>query len=157
MISNAFLCDEMLQGLGRWLRAAGYDTLIANPGDKDKYLVQTAIDSQRYLLTRDKKMSEIKHADSVVILLQSNSIPTCIQELTERLNINWLFAPFSRCLLCNNPLEKANERARKRAPESIKAQQSVFYYCVKCDKLYWEGGHVRRMKNKLAAYHQGQW
>jgi hypothetical protein len=24
-----FLCDEMLRGLGRWPRAAGYDTVIA--------------------------------------------------------------------------------------------------------------------------------
>jgi hypothetical protein len=27
-----FLCDEMLRGLGRWLRAAGYDTVIAEVG-----------------------------------------------------------------------------------------------------------------------------
>jgi uncharacterized protein len=27
-----FLCDEMLRGLGRWLRAAGYDTVIADGG-----------------------------------------------------------------------------------------------------------------------------
>jgi hypothetical protein len=27
-----FLCDEMLHGLGRWLRAAGYDTVIAESG-----------------------------------------------------------------------------------------------------------------------------
>jgi uncharacterized protein with PIN domain len=26
------LCDEMLKGLGRWLRAAGYDTVIAAAG-----------------------------------------------------------------------------------------------------------------------------
>ena len=157
MIANTFLCDEMLQGLGRWLRAAGYDTLIANPGDSDKHLVETAVSTQRYLLTRDTKMCEIKHADSVVLVLQSNSIPSCIQELTEKLTINWLYAPFSRCLLCNNPLERADERARNRAPESIKAKQQVFYYCPNCDKLYWEGGHVRRMKNKLIAYNRGQW
>jgi hypothetical protein len=27
-----FLCDEMLHGLGRWLRAAGYETVIAKGG-----------------------------------------------------------------------------------------------------------------------------
>jgi uncharacterized protein with PIN domain len=29
MKMRGFLCDEMLRGLGRWLRAAGYDTVIA--------------------------------------------------------------------------------------------------------------------------------
>ena len=30
--SCKFLCDEMLWGLGRWLRAAGYDTATAARG-----------------------------------------------------------------------------------------------------------------------------
>ena len=31
-----FLCDEMLAGLGRWLRIAGYDTAIARRGRRDR-------------------------------------------------------------------------------------------------------------------------
>jgi uncharacterized protein with PIN domain len=33
-----FLCDEMLAGLGRWLRIAGYDAAIAGPGRRDRDL-----------------------------------------------------------------------------------------------------------------------
>jgi H+/gluconate symporter-like permease len=32
MAQVRFLCDEMLKGLGRWLRAAGYVTAIATGG-----------------------------------------------------------------------------------------------------------------------------
>ena len=32
------LCDEMLARLGRWLRAAGYDTEIATGGASDRAL-----------------------------------------------------------------------------------------------------------------------
>ena len=37
-----FLCDEMLVGLGRWLRIAGYDTAIADRGRRDRDLVEQA-------------------------------------------------------------------------------------------------------------------
>lgn len=33
------LCDEMLKGIGRWLRAAGYDTAIAQDGVADEDLL----------------------------------------------------------------------------------------------------------------------
>ena len=33
------MCDEMLLRLGRWLRAAGYDTAIAEGGMEDPALI----------------------------------------------------------------------------------------------------------------------
>ena len=33
-----FLCDEMLKGLGRWLRVAGYDTVMPLPKLEAAYL-----------------------------------------------------------------------------------------------------------------------
>ena len=42
-----FLCDEMLAGLGRWLRIAGYDTAIASGGRRDRDLVKQAHAEQR--------------------------------------------------------------------------------------------------------------
>ena len=36
------LCDEMLKGIGRWLRAAGYDTAIAQDGVADEDLLAQA-------------------------------------------------------------------------------------------------------------------
>jgi hypothetical protein len=37
-LERRFLCDEMLVGLGRWLRIAGYDTVIAERGRNDREL-----------------------------------------------------------------------------------------------------------------------
>lgn len=53
-----FLCDEMLAGLGRWLRIAGYDTAIASGGRRDRDLVKQAHAEQRILLTRDRRVVE---------------------------------------------------------------------------------------------------
>jgi uncharacterized protein len=53
-----FLCDEMLRGLGRWLRAAGYDTLIADGGIPDRILAQRCAMEKRVLLTKDQPLPQ---------------------------------------------------------------------------------------------------
>jgi uncharacterized protein with PIN domain len=46
-----FLYDEMLKGLGRWLRAAGYDTVIAAGGLPDRVIAARCAEEDRVLLT----------------------------------------------------------------------------------------------------------
>ena len=52
-----FLCDEMLRGLGRWLRAAGYDTVIAGGGIPDRALAARCAEEDRVLLTKDRQLA----------------------------------------------------------------------------------------------------
>ena len=51
-----FLCDVMLGGLAKWLRAAGYDAYYAREGTdvSDGVLVRMAIEEGRVLLTSDR-------------------------------------------------------------------------------------------------------
>ena len=48
-----FHCDEMLFRLARWLRAAGYDATLAEPGEPDAAVLARAVDEERWLVTRD--------------------------------------------------------------------------------------------------------
>ena len=76
-----FLCDEMLAGLGRWLRIAGYDTAIADRGRRDRELVEQAHAEQRILLTRDRRLVEIRRANDRTIVLECDGIDACAGEL----------------------------------------------------------------------------
>src|SRR6266576_33679 len=67
------LCDEMLARLGRWLRAAGYDTEIAAGGVPDRALVARCAGEGRVLLTRDRHLAEIAAARGVPVLRLSQS------------------------------------------------------------------------------------
>ena len=51
------ICDEMLLRLGRWLRAAGYDTVIAEGGMDDATLIARCAAENRVLLTRDRELA----------------------------------------------------------------------------------------------------
>jgi len=149
-----FLVDEMLQRLGRWLRAAGYDTVIAVDAAPDYYLLRQAIDEGRLLLTRDRKLLEHRRATGHVILLTCNALEECVEELTQQLHIDWQYKPFTRCLVCNSPLLDATPEQVQHAPASVHERELPARYCPKCNQVYWEGSHVKRMRHQLGNWHQ---
>ncbi len=148
-----FLCDEMLVRLGRWLRAAGYDTLIQE-GGSDRSMLYAAVREDRLLVTRDRKLQEFRGAAGRVLLLESNTLPGCVEELSRRLQLNWLHRPFTRCLLCNTLLVDAEGSAWEQIPEDTHTYARGLSRCEDCGRLYWEGGHVRRMRARLAGWQQ---
>lgn len=152
-----FLCDEMLARLGRWLRAAGYDVVIATAGEHDWRLLEQAINEQRIMLSRDRKLLEHKEATSVVTLISGNQLSEQLREVSKHLHINWLCQPFSRCLVCNSELEPASEAVIATVPPGVLEQDSRVFYCRQCDKAYWNGSHVKRMQNQLDNFTQGFW
>jgi uncharacterized protein with PIN domain len=150
-----FLCDEMLAGLGRWLRIAGYDTAIAVRGCRDRDLVEQAHAEQRILLTRDRRLVEIRRAGDRTIVLQGNGIDACARELAQRLSLDWKLDPFSRCTLCNTPLDLADHRLLASLPPRIRAYGAGVHVCPRCGPLYWEGSHVRRIRRRLGSFAHG--
>jgi uncharacterized protein len=133
----------MLARLTRWLRAAGHDTEFAGHGIADGVILARAHAEQRWLITRDRGFVQRRGAERVV-LLSAQTLDEQARDLRERLALDWLHDPFSRCLLCNSPLREAP------APRG-----ELRRYCPHCDKLYWEGGHVRRMRARLHRWHSG--
>lgn len=150
MITERFLCDAMLGGLARWLRAAGYDAILAGPGVRDRDLVAQAVREGRRLLTRDRNMMQVRAADQVVLVLEGNGIDAWMGELAVRLGLDWMSAPLSRCLVCNRVLEEAPEALRAAVPESSRACPGPLRRCPACGRLYWQGSHATRMLHRLA-------
>jgi hypothetical protein len=92
------LCDEMLRGLGRWLRAAGYDTVIAAGGLPDRQLAACCAQEDRILLTKDRHLAaSIKNA-ALVLLVFGDGIDEAGCALRLALGIDWQRAPFTRCI-----------------------------------------------------------
>ena len=138
-----FLCDQMLIRVGRWLRAAGYDTVVIEKTMDDRDIFNKALAEDRILITRDRHF--LQFGPGKVIFLHSNGTEACIKELQSKLKINWLKAPFSRCLLCNTPLREGDPKVEKGIPKDINQCQ----VCDQCGKSYWEGSHTRRMLKQL--------
>lgn len=144
-----FLCDEMLKGLARWLRAAGHDTRIAADGTTDRQLMTIAREEGRWLLTCDRKLLEFRDATDVVRLIDSSEVELAAPGLMRQLSIDWLKAPFSRCMECNTELQPAGMDHRDQLPATVVQRQLAVRHCAGCGRLYWEGSHSGRIRQRL--------
>ena len=152
-----FLCDGMLARLCRFLRAAGYDTEIAGENEHDSNLLERAIEDGRLLLTCDRELARRRLAAGRVVVLPSNGLDRTALALDRAVSINWLLAPFSRCLVDNTPLRSANPEDYCRLPP--RAREFVcndVFVCPQCDRIFWPGSHVRRMDERLRQWHRAQ-
>jgi uncharacterized protein len=147
-----FLCNEMLRGLGRWLRAAGYDTVIAAGGLSDRALAARCAEEDRILLTKDRDLAATAAGTAPVLLVPGNGIAAAARVLRAALDLDWQHAPFTRCIVDNAPLEAAPPCLAARVPERSRAAGGPLRVCPECGRLYWPGGHVRRMQQRLAAW-----
>lgn len=147
----------MLQRAGRWLRAAGYDVVIAEPGQPDRELLVQARLEGRLLLTRDRGFMEYRDATDYVLLVEANQLEEILAEISARLDIDWHRKPFSRCMECNTPLVPAPPKVMKRVPAESLRENETLLYCPHCDKPYWNGSHVKRMRRHLERFARGCW
>lgn len=142
-----FLCDEMLGRLARYLRAAGYDTGLAAAGTTDRELLRTAVAEGRHFLTCDRQILEHRVAPGVACLLVPGPLDALAAAVAERFVIDWLHAPFTRCLVDNTPLQDALHSAHPELPADLVGR--TIRRCPACGRVYWFGSHCRRMRQHL--------
>jgi uncharacterized protein with PIN domain len=146
------LCDEMLARLGRWLRAAGHDTAIAEPGSTDRHLRHLARTEGRLLLTCDAHLARNAGAGVDTVMLPGDDLAAQVAALNRRPDIDWLAAPFSRCVVDNAPLRASSGPERAMAPPRARDLAGPFMTCPACGRLYWPGSHHRRMLARLESW-----
>jgi uncharacterized protein with PIN domain len=145
----------MLLRLARWLRAAGYDTATAQDGRADRELMAQALREDRLILTCDRKLAEFRTAPGQVVVLPAGGVAAAARGATRQCGIDWLYRPFSRCLLCNVPVEPVSVADAWPADRVWRADFHPLTRCPACGRLYWQGGHVARMRARLERWRGG--
>jgi uncharacterized protein with PIN domain len=143
------LCDVMLIGLGRWLRAAGHDVLFAGPQDPDEKLLAMAEEAGRRLLTADRLLAKRARR---ALLLPATGLDEQAARLSERIGLDWLQDPFSRCLLDNTLLQRLPPEQIEAVPDRARTLPGPFNRCPSCGRIFWPGSHVRRMQARLETW-----
>jgi len=150
------LCDEMLHRLGRWLRAAGYDTAITASGLRDREVIELCIAEGRILLTKDRELASAARSVIRVVLLAGTSTDADARAVGDALNLDWQYAPFTRCVIDNARLRPAASKDAAHLPQNARASGGPVFVCPACGRIYWSGGHVWRMRRRLASWqHNG--
>jgi hypothetical protein len=148
LTSPLLLCDEMLARLCRWLRAAGYDCAMLPPGSPDRDIIQLAGKEARLILTRDRQFMNYHSVTGSVLLLKDQELDDQARALSLTLGIDWMYRPFTRCLVCNTPLIMAGQTQRQALKVHLRDDEPI-WLCPDCRRCYWQGGHVQRMSRRL--------
>jgi uncharacterized protein len=150
-----FLADAMLGHLARWLRIMGYDTAWEQEAE-DGELVRRALEEERTLLTRDRRLPEEWRVRNVLVLDEEHPSGQ-IRQVVGRLGLSWRDQLFTRCSRCNEPLvgltaEEVRMRQEGRdrpVPDRILERADTFRRCPSCGRVYWEGSHTDRIRRRL--------
>jgi len=143
-----FIADAMLGRLARWLRFLGFDTLYY-PGISDSRLIRIAREHYRIILTRDTRLIKVKGLKDYVLISSSDSFKQLL-EVIEALKIKE-FALFSRCVKCNGRLVRVMDKPeiKDSVPEFVFLHFNVFKKCSDCGRIYWEGSHPKKFKERI--------
>jgi hypothetical protein len=146
-----FLCDAMLGGLARWLRAAGYDAEFEY-GIEDGELIRRALDSGRTVLSSDGPLFDRNvirrgEADALYVPQQLSKLEQLRFVMRER----DLPLRTPRCMACGGPLtEVPKHTVTDEAPPLAYRNCEKFWRCGRCGKLLWHGTHWERITRRLA-------
>lgn len=143
-----FLCDAMLGGLAKWLRAAGHDALYASEDVEtdDRALVRLAMREDRALLTSDGGFLErapVRDGEVSFLLVPHLPVEDQLRLVAARFGLE-RHAP--RCMRCNGELERLpREAAEQHVPPKVADRQEEFFRCEWCGRLFWYGTHWERI------------
>jgi uncharacterized protein with PIN domain len=140
-----FVLDIHLGKLAAYLRMIGFDTLYRNCYS-DEELAQVSKEDRRVLLTRDVgllKRGAITHG----YFVRETGSRRQLGEVVRRFDLRRLARPFSRCMRCNGELREATpQEVSGQVPPKAAELHERFLSCPRCGRVYWQGGHFRRMQ-----------
>jgi len=146
-----FACDAMLGALARWLRVAGYDCFWQE-GIDDAVLVELALKENRILLTADSGIFKrgVVYRREVKALYIQRDLPRD-QQAAHVLHTFCLPRRSPRCMPCGGVLLQLDrEIAQSLVPAGAFKENSDFFRCSRCQKVYWQGTHWKNIDKRLS-------
>jgi len=143
----------MLGTLAKWLRVCGFDTYYAKRHMKDKELIDIAKKENRVIITRDKELIYDARREQIKsIKIETHILDEQIKKILEKIKFDKKYV-LSRCLVCNNILDKISKKeVKEKVPAKVYESHEKFFFCSKCDKIYWKGTHYNKMIEKMENY-----
>jgi len=140
-----FIADVHLEKLASHLRMLGFDTVYRTTISDDELIV-IATNERRAILSKDKALlADPRIARSCRV--RSDDAREQLIEVLRRFDLADSIKPFTRCIDCNAELrEVRKETVVDRLPAKVREHYEEFRICATCDRVYWDGSHVERMK-----------
>ncbi|MEN3365261.1 MAG: uncharacterized protein V7606_2535 [Burkholderiales bacterium] len=147
--NRTFIADAHLGQLAKHLRMLGFDVLYRNDYS-DAEVVRIAVEEERIVLTRDRDLLIRKEIERGCYV-HAISLNEQVGEVVTRFRLTGNARAFSRCLSCNGMLRLVEKSmVADRVPQHSRQFYDRFFECDACARVYWEGSHVTRMRQRIA-------
>lgn len=151
-----FIVDHNVGKIAKWLRMIGFDALLFTGAD-DAAIVAAALDENRILLTRDRRIMKrrvIVAGHLKAVLIESDHFTAQVRQTISALKLDKSgLRPFTICMACNRRLEgRAKEAVKDRVPLYVFLTQEHFAECPDCHRLYWQGTHWQLMSREMDVF-----
>lgn len=146
---KSFLADVHLGKLSKTLRLLGIDVQPAIDLSKQE-IIQLSNSNKKMILTRNIQL--LKNSKTLFgYWVRSTDPDTQVGEIFQRFKIISKVAPFSRCMECNGILQEVPlQKVRGKVPPKVQEWHDAFYKCTTCSRVYWQGSHYQKLKQKVS-------
>ncbi len=139
-----FIADVMLGRLAKRMRLLGFDVLYDRTLS-DNEILRLALEQNRIILTRDTALAARPLAEKH-LFIKSEQIQEQLAQVRSTCPLSP--EPFTRCSVCNTPLERIlKQDVFDRVPIYVFQREEDFFHCGSCGRIYWTGTHVSRMRS----------
>ena len=146
--SIRFIVDTNLGNIARLMRMLGFDTYF-DPNLSNRAIIEISNKEYRTIITTSRKILKFRDA-RFGLLLRPDGAERQIKNILFRLEIKDEIKPFSRCIRCNGILiHVQKEDIADRIPPKTESFCNAYSHCEYCDKIYWEGTHVFKMRELI--------
>ena len=137
----------MLLGLARWLRFLGFQTWNFQDIQDLKELLRK--DPNIIYLTCSKTNIQQLNPTNYYLITE-DMIERQLHKIDDQFGIFQSINLLSLCTICNSAVEEVDKKeVGKKVPSNVSTNFDKFWKCPDCQQIYWDGGHIRRLKNKL--------
>lgn len=145
-----FLCDAMLGGLARWLRAAGYEAEF-DVHIEDGELVRRAHQENKVLLTSDGDiMDRFAVTEDLIDYVFIPRDLDVMEQLGHVLATMDIPLRNPRCMECGGELGDVDlEEVSDEVPPKVRRECTEYWRCGRCGKVYWRGTHWQSISERL--------
>ena len=129
----------------------GYETEYSSNTSDDR-LLEIAASKKAVLLTRDVELyKRAKTRNLEVFFVDGDDEPMRLASTATRFNLRLEIETIvSRCPTCNGLLQKARtDKLKEKVPQGTLANYTKFWMCMGCGKVYWRGGHWKKINETL--------
>jgi uncharacterized protein with PIN domain len=156
-----FIADNTVGKLRRWLGLLGYDIVYDPRPAREIVRDPAVVEGPWTVLGRCPTLADEQIAGSIpgttrlFFPVESPVLTEQIREIARVFPLDFAQTLFSRCTLCNLPLEGPMALdalpvpAREAVPPLVVEWRDRYFYCPVCQRAYWEGTHTGRIREVL--------